>query len=78
METAEHKNHELMLKLDNVADSFDLLNFENFDELFPKVLNEMELIHKIKSALIATYGSENLLEFESEANFKVKIIEERF
>jgi hypothetical protein len=78
MEEIELKNSELMLMLDDVMNSFENLTFDNFDDQFPKILNQMELVHHIKSELLENYGIDKLIEFEPEAHSKAKIIEELF
>ncbi|HRI46324.1 MAG TPA: hypothetical protein PK559_04395 [Ignavibacteriaceae bacterium] len=78
METVENKHQELMLMLDNVSNLLELLNFDNFEELFPKILGEMEQVNNTKSDLIDMFGLDELMQFEAEAFLKAKDIEEKY
>jgi hypothetical protein len=78
MEEIELKNSELMVMLDGVMNSFDGLTFDNFDDQFPKIINQMEHVHQIKSELLENYGVDKLIEFEPEALSKAKIIEKLY
>jgi hypothetical protein len=78
MEEIELKNSELMLMLDGVMNSFDTLTLDNFDDQFPMIINQMEHVHQIKSELLENYGMDKLIEFETEAFSKAKVIEELY
>jgi hypothetical protein len=73
-----HKNQILFSILDSVSVSFERLNFDSFDTLFPVMVNKMKKAQKMKEELILEYGVENLMPFDKELSMKAKLIQTKF
>lgn len=78
MSEAEIKNRKVLSLLDTVLRFFDSLTFENFDRVFPAMVNSMKKVNLLKNEMVFTYGPDNLMVFEKEVFFKAKLIEEKF
>jgi hypothetical protein len=64
--------------LDSVSASFDKLNFDSFDTLFPVMNNKMKKAQKMKEELVNEYGVEKLMPFDAELSSKAKLIQTKF
>jgi hypothetical protein len=78
MDEIAYKNKDLISMLDSVSASFDRLNSDSFDTLFPVMVNKMKNAQKMKDEMIIMYGPEKLLPYNNELSVKAKLIETKF
>jgi hypothetical protein len=78
METLKYKIRSLIQMLDKVIDGFDIIDFETFDAIFPKLVEEKRKADLFRNSLIQEYGVENLAKYNSFLTKKAKLIEQKY
>lgn len=64
--------------LENVSSKMELLDIDNFDDLFPVLLVNMKEAAILRGELIKEVGSEDLLKYRPELFFTAKQIEKKY
>ncbi|MFZ5947822.1 MAG: hypothetical protein ACOYU5_07615 [Stygiobacter sp.] len=64
--------------LKKVYINIDKLTFENFDVVFPSLVEDVSVIKKLRDEMIKNYGSENIKKYDPEMFNWAKQIERKF
>ncbi len=78
MENLEYKIENVTQRLDNVLEGFEMLDFETFDAIFPKIVEEMKKANALRDSLLNEFGLEKLINYDAELSRKAKQIELKF
>ncbi|KAF0151696.1 MAG: hypothetical protein FD143_1829 [Ignavibacteria bacterium] len=61
-----------------VSSSLDNLTFETFDVVFPDALSAIKRVHQLRMELASELEGSNLRVYESDLNYKAKLIQQKF
>jgi hypothetical protein len=78
MEELENKIESITMMLNNVLEGFEVLDFETFDAIFPKLVAEMNKANKMRDNLKNEYDFEVLEKYDMELLKRAKQIEVKF
>lgn len=78
MDTLESKIELSNQLLKQVYLNIDKLSFENFDDIFPMLVEDVSTIKKLRDEMIKNYGTEKIKKFDPEMFNWAKQIEKKF
>lgn len=78
MHSIEHKIDYSKKMLQFVYLNLDQLTFDNFDTLFPKIVQNIGELKKLRAEMLTEYGSERVKKFDPELLEWAKQVEEKF